>query len=341
MKVRSLKKGIRLLCFLGLAAFVLYLADCVLCVKSPHGVDQMRYLYAQPRNKIDVLFLGTSHIHCNVDTQILWDEYGMAAYLCTGAEQPMWNSYYGLKEALKTQKPRLVVLDVFAPARFYDDYQEKWLGENLDGMKRSLNKLEAVWASAPSERTEFFLGYPRYHDRYDKLTGEDFRNFFWNRGEMARWKGYTPLTNHAELTEPDMSHVTQSRPMTEKSRLYFDKIVELTRKEGIDLALVSAPYLLEEEDQEVYNFLKELAEEEGLLFLDSNTTENYRRMGLDFSLDYADHAHLNEGGSAKFTGFLGDWLRENYEIPDRRQEKGYDSWKNQIRREEVEQDDAE
>ena len=46
MKVRSLNKGIRLLCFLSLAAFVLYLADCVLCVKSPHGVDQMRYLYA-------------------------------------------------------------------------------------------------------------------------------------------------------------------------------------------------------------------------------------------------------------------------------------------------------
>ncbi len=329
------KKGIRLLCFVCLAIFALYLADCALCVKSPHGVDQMRYLYAQPRGKIDVLFLGTSHVHCNVDTQILWDDYGIAAYLCTGAEQPLWNSYHALKEALKTQKPELVVLDLFGPARFSDDYQEKWLDENLGGMKRSLNKLAAVKASTPVNRMEFFLGYPRYHDRYDELTGEDFRIFFWNRGEMARWKGYTPLVSHAQLTEPDMSHVTGSRPLTEKSQHYFDKIAALTQEEGIDLALMSAPYLLEEEDQEAYNFLKELAEERGILFLNSNTAACYRQMGLDFSTDYADHAHLNEGGSAKFTRYLGDWLKANYRLPDRRKESGYGSWENQIRRRET------
>ena len=86
-------------------------------------IDQTRYLYVQPKNKIDVLFLGSSHVHCNVNTQLLWDEYGMAAYLMTGAEQPIWNSYYNLKEALKTQKPKLVVLDMFCPSRFYDDFQ--------------------------------------------------------------------------------------------------------------------------------------------------------------------------------------------------------------------------
>ncbi len=333
--MKAYKNGIRLLCFLCLAAFLLHLADCVLRVKSPHGVDQMRYLYAQPRNKIDVLFLGTSHMHCNVDTQILWEEYGIAAYLCTGAEQPLWNSYYALKEALKTQKPRLVVLDVFGPARFLDDYQQQWLDENLGGMKRSFNKWEAVKASTPENRLEFFLGYPRYHDRYGKLTQEDFSGFFWNAGEMARWKGYTPLTGCASLTEPDMGHVTASRPITEKSQRYLDKIVELTREEGIGLALLSAPYLLEEEDQEAYNFLKGLAREEDLLFLDCNTTEAYRQMGLDFSSDYADHAHLNEGGSAKFTAFLGDWIKTNYEVPDRRQEKGYGSWENQFRRQAV------
>ena len=69
--------------------------------------------------------------------------------------------------------------------------------------------------------------------------------------------------------------------------------------------------------------------------MDCNTTEAYRQMGLDFSSDYADHAHLNEGGSAKFTAFLGDWIKTNYEVPDRRQEKGYGSWENQFRRQAV------
>lgn len=57
-----------------------------------------------------------------------------------------------------------------------------------------------------------------------------------------------------------MSHVTTSQEMTEKSKEYFEKIVELTKKEGIALALISGPYLLEERDQEVYNSIGQLAE---------------------------------------------------------------------------------
>mgnify|MGYP000263939238 len=53
-------------------------------------------------------------------------------------------------------------------------------------------------------------------------------------------------------------------------------------------------------------------------------------MGLDFSTDYADHAHLNEAGSAKYTAYLGKWLSKNYSFPDRRGQKGYESWENQL-----------
>ncbi len=324
------KKAIRAAVFFCLAAILIHGLNRILCMKSPHGVDQARCLYYQPRNKIDVLFLGSSHVHCNVSTQILWEEHGMAAYLLTGAEQPIWNSYHYLVEALKTQKPKLVVLDMFCPARFYEDYQEKWLDQNLDGMRLSLNKYEAVKASTEVDRANFFLGFTKYHSRYDGLTAADFRNFVWNQNQQAKWKGYTPLITHAQLTEPDMSHVTGEREMTEKSRLYFNKIVELTEKEGIALALVSAPYLLEEEDQKVYNHIARLAEEKGLLFLNYNTTQHYREMGMDFGTDFADHAHLNEVGSSKYTEHLGQWLSDHYEIPDRRGQKGYESWESQI-----------
>ena len=219
---------------------------------------------------------------------------------------------------------------MFCPSRFYDDFQPGWADENLDGMRISLNKLEAVYTSVQEEQSHFFLGFTEYHSRYDQLTTEDFQNFVWNRKTQERWKGYTPLKRHAELTEPDMSHVTTSQEMTEKSKEYFEKIVELTKKEGITLALISGPYLLEERDQEVYNFIGQLAEKDGLLFWNTNTPAHYREMGLDFSTDYADHAHLNEAGSAKYTAYLGKWLSPNYSFPDHRGQKGYESWENQL-----------
>lgn len=327
------RKGIRLLLFICLAAALLHAADCMLCVKSLHGVDQMRYLYYQPDHTIDVLFLGSSHVYCNVNTQVLWEEQGMAAYLCASAQQPLWNSYYALKEALKTQSPKLVVLDMYCPSRFYEDYQPEWNDENLAGMRFSFNKYQAVRASAETDRAELLLGFPRYHTRYDRLEAEDFRNFLWNRPEQARWKGYTALVTNVGLTEYDYSYVTGVREMTEKSQEYFDRIEQLTREKGIALALISAPYLPEEQDMEVYHYIERLAEERGLLFLNYNTVERYREIGIDYALDFADFTHLNEQGSVKYTKHLGSWLAEHYEIPDRRGQRGYETWENQLRRE--------
>ena len=79
-----------------------------------------------------------------------------------------------------------------------------------------------------------------------------------------------------------MSHVTTSQEMTEKSKEYFEKIVELTKKEGIALALISGPYLLEERDQEVYNSIGQLAEKDGLLFWNTNTPAIIGRWGWTF-----------------------------------------------------------
>ena len=87
---------------------------------------------------------------------------------------------------------------------------------------------------------------------------------------------------------------------------------------------------MEERDQEVYNSIGQLAEKDGLLFWNTNTPARYREMGLDFSTDYADHAHLNEAGGAKYTAYLGKWLSKNYSFPDRRGQKGYESWENQL-----------
>lgn len=324
-----MKKGIRAAAFVLLAAFMLHTLNGILCVKSVSGIDQARGLYAQPRNKVDVLFLGSSHVHCNVDTRVLWEEQGIAAYLCTTAEQPIWNSYHYLVEALKTQRPELIVLDVFTPARFREDIQENWLAENLEGMRFSWNKYEMVKASCDSDQLSWLMGFPRYHDRYARLSEADFGNFIWNRRMQARWKGYVELHTHAQMTQPDMSGVTERAPLTEKAQLYLDKIIALAEKEGIPLMLLNGPYLVEESDQFIFNEIAAQAQERGLAFLDVNQEEIYREMGLDFEIHFADHAHLNAQGAALYASYLGKWIRTHYEVSDRRGQRGYESWEDQ------------
>lgn len=87
---------------MALLAYAAY----VLTPKYDYGICSMLNLYRQPENSVDVLAVGTSLFYAGINTNVLWDEYGIAAYNLCSAEQPFWVSYYTIREALKTQRPR-------------------------------------------------------------------------------------------------------------------------------------------------------------------------------------------------------------------------------------------
>ena len=131
--------------------FTLIIINNILEYKSPHGINQARAFYAQPKNSIDVLALGTSHVHCGINTGVLWEDYGIAAYDFSAAEQPVWVTYYYLKEAYKYQSPKVVVLDLFGLARFNEDYHYSWIEESIYGLRYSQNKMEMLKVAAGPE----------------------------------------------------------------------------------------------------------------------------------------------------------------------------------------------
>ncbi len=49
-------------------------------------------------------------------------------------------------------------------------------------------------------------------------------------------------------------------------------------------------------------------------------------IGLNYTIDAADAAHLNYKGNQKYLSYIGKYLKANFEISDRRNHSGYDSW---------------
>lgn len=296
--------------------------DKLLSIKSAHGIQQARDMYIQPRNSIDVVFMGSSHIHCDVNTAMLWKDFGIAAYDYSAAEQPLWITYYYIKEICKYQNPKLIVLDLYSPARFKDDYQYKWLRDNLLGVRFSWNKLKMLYASCePEHYFEYFPNFVTYHHRYPTL--EDIKYFFKSDYERASFKGYTPYYIKTPQTEPALVE-DKSGGITIKSEQYLQKIIEYTQKNDIELYLIVSPYITTSEDELVYNRVKEIAASYGLEF--NSTNYSYDEMGLDFDTDFNDESHLNYSGSCKYTEYLGAEIKKNYDIPDRRGLEKWESW---------------
>lgn len=87
---------------------------------------------------------------------------------------------------------------------------------------------------------------------------------------------------------------------------------------------ITTPYYTNVKSQKIYNRVRQIASLYDVPYIDFNML--YQEIGLDFSVDFADGDHLNHKGNTKFSVYLGNYIKENYNIPDRRKDNGYESY---------------
>lgn len=319
------KSAARILCFLFILILLLCYTGNRLKFKNGDGIYDLTKFYELEDDTVDVLVLGSSHAFENINTGTLWDEYGMSAYILGGSLQPMWNSYYYLKEALKTQTPDLVVLEGFMLYYSPDYADDSRIIKNTYGMKWSADRIQAVKTSAPEERwSEFLLDYTQYHTRYAELSKTDFLP---DQGNplYENFKGFGCNTATEAFETPDVSGVTDSQLLHKKTDIYYRNIIELCGAENIPLLIIISPYAcITENDQAKYLTGEAIADEYGVDFVNYNLM--YGEIGLDFRTDAADDNHLNHNGNQKFTRAVGAYIHDNYEIADHRGDPAYSSW---------------
>ena len=315
---------------IALAAFVslYFVLDRILLLKSEDGIVQMQAYYKQPAGSVDALFVGSSHIFCHINTGVLWDEYGISGFDLAGAEQPFWNSYYYIREAMKSQAPKVIILDITTPGIRPIDYQpENWFITNTYGIKRNYNRYGAIKASSlPQSFGRLLIPLNSTHGRYVELTEEDFINY----DDSADYKGFDPRETTVAFERPDISGVTERGELSEKEEKYLRMIIEYVKHEGVPLLLFSSPYIVTAEEQAKYNTIFDIADEYGIPYLDGNKL--YDEMGFDFENDFAEVLHLNRSGNEKLSRYIGRFLKDNYGLPDHRGDPRYISWNNDAAR---------
>lgn len=310
------QKSFKTLAFLVCLLALLYLFSCIFSFKHEDGITTIDHFYDLPEDTVDVLLLGSSHMGMNVDPSLLWDLRGIAAYNCWGSMQQPWNTYYYLKECLKYQQPKLVVMDVYGVTFSGDFPGYDNLVKSTQGLRFSWDKVQDILVSAPEEyRSALLLGIPTYHYRYSEISREDFDNFFWNKHTGIQSIDLTGSTLQS-FDILDVSEMKEPIPLAEKCETYFLKILDMCKENDIPMLLVASPYFLHEEEQGKFNRIGQIAEEYGYPFLNFN--ENYREIGIDPQKDFRDLAHMGQSGIDKYDSYLADYITAHYEIPDRR-----------------------
>ena len=140
---------IKSIVFLGLTGLLLFCAQRLLVPKwnYPEFADNDSFtlttFFAQEKNTDDVLFLGTSHTAYGISPMELYQDKGIVGYNLGTSLQTLAGTYYLIKEALRSQSPQAVVLDV--SSAFFDsehNLDERAFRYLIDSFPYGQNKRE-------------------------------------------------------------------------------------------------------------------------------------------------------------------------------------------------------
>lgn len=325
--MKKFGKVLGIILFLILGVFATLRINHILTWKDDQGIRQF---YEYDDNIMDVVAYGSSHTYCTVNTPLLWEKYGMAIYNMGESGQNIGSTYSYIKESFKTQKPKVLLVEVRGLIAIDEGFSNGNLYRNTLGMKYSQEYLDnmeyALGQSAVPEENKdkiklYLLSkYPISHSRYDELTQFDFEKTDITHG---RYKG---AWTSEPYDVPNGCTLTKREPLTDEQIYWLDQIVELSREEGVNLVLWIAPYIVRDSQMVLYNSIKDYAAEHDIPFINFN--EIYEEIGFDYKTDMRKEkhtgSHLNNYGAEKVTMYLGDYVHEHYDIPDRTGQDGYE-----------------
>ena len=322
------KNFIKITAFLLATALTFLCAVQVLDFKYMDSIFKVDSFYELEDNTVDVLIIGSSHAYQGINTAVLWEEYGYSAFALCGAAQPVWNTYYYLEEALKTQTPKVIIFDTYY-VHMSDDYTDPSTAiKNTYGLKWSETKKAAIEVSFDPEISgnQYFYSILQYHTRYSDLSKTDFYPYQDNKAMYENHKGFYCYFRSENVKENNLTGVDYYSDFTEKVDFYYRKIFELAKSKNIPIIATAIPFNAENFHQGFFRTAEFIAEYEyGSPFLNF-VTEYKSALGLDYKTDFADSQHLNFKGNTKLTRFMGDYIKTHYDVPDRRNDTKYESW---------------
>lgn len=298
------------------------------------------------QEKVDNVYIGSSHVHCNIVPSILDKANQENNFNVSGGAQSIQESYYNLKEAdrvfdikkayielyylpstgidgdysyietIKNSWRNTDYMSFFSPVRYIGIYQMSKSEHLIDALLPFVRYRSYIfdWRYISDvidgKNDNAYVNYKFHHD-YDDGNGHiDYVE-----------KGYAPSTR--KLIKEDVftaSRIPEEMIITEDAERYLMKCIDYCKQENIELTLFIAPMwatqLISTENYDGYcNSIKKIAENEKISFYDFNLCkEEY--LNLENYDNFCDIGHLSSKGAELFTQFFYDVESGEYDGSD-------------------------
>lgn len=325
--MEKIRPFLRIIAFLVVFVLVVY---CLSYLAKPvfSDVKNICGFYGEKENSLDVVYIGGSAAFVYYAPLTAWEEYGIVSYVY-GANTIQAELYETLiREVLKTQHPKLLILD--ARAFQYRDSQnedaqppaEVPYRNTLNGLRLSLNKAafihKYVGSQVEGQRLPYYLDLLKYHQNIGDFKPENVK--FLLGTYQHPFCGFHFVQKQAPIPRYEFA-TTEKAAVSPDTEEILQDLLSFLNSTGIDCLFVVSPYAEKESHKKTFNYVSEIIEAHGYGFLDFN--EYTDKMGLNYDWDFYNEGHVTVFGAEKYTRYLSALLRERYGIPNRKPDPQY------------------
>ena len=299
--------------FLGILLIILVISSVL--VKPEEGevynivqvTEKKEDFEKEAPDTIDVIFAGNSEVYRTFSPLQIYKDTGITSYCMSDSALRLCDAKELIRASFLDQDPKVIVLE--ADSVFSEAYPHK------DGSAVLTNLLEDIFP---------VFHYHTLYKAYWPGTGNS------DSGKERALRGFVETDEAKPYTGPaDYMSVGDPVGINEESRKYLNEIREFCEEQQVPLVIVAAPNA-KNWTYSKNEALSEYAEKYGLDFLDLNM--HLEDMGIDWEKDTMDGGnHMSFSGSKKTTGFMEEYLRDNFELEDHRGDPAYKQWEEDIR----------
>lgn len=267
-------------------------------------------------NSVDILITGTSSIMVGISPLKIYQDAQITSHVRGNSRQPPQVMYLDVKDALRSQKPKLLVCSASMMLTDFDvDEEEVRVRRGMDYMPLTIDKIKVAYAVVKESEwqtlSSFILPLTRYHSRWTEIREGLQRgnrdDYDFKHGQYAVYK-----------TEPQSDYLAEKMKdetpvkVSETSMYWYKKVSELCRENDMEFLIVTTP------DQRwtmgKHNSIAQAAKSIGADYLDYNVDGIIEECGLNWQTDFYDDHHANARGSIKQTDYLVKYIQDKYNL---------------------------
>ena len=318
------KSGLRIAAVVLMIAFLLFSAwfmQKFMCI--PFSCDEIRIInfHKEPENSIDVLLIGSSAAYSDFSSAYAYEKFGYTSYpyAIGGSTCTMWTP--ALKDALKTQRPKLVVVDVFGGGYDRDmiDTRSNQLSIVMSHTEWSAERVETAEELSSlvdgTSAASFLFPFIKYHNNVPACLPSLPDRLRLEFAGPSPLKGNFTKTRIRWLADVEAESFTdEALPLNAKTEKIILDFIDYCKSEDIEVLFVKFPSVLVDgypDEMEVNmraNRILEIAEENGCRAF--NMQKHFHDIGLKEQEDFYNHGHTNTRGQRKVTEYLGKYIQD-------------------------------